>query len=540
MNHEIILTGQSLTDGCVYAPILRVGSKTKKEHTAASVPNGEGSVRAVQAEAEARYSMLAEQAEQDAPGSPRAELLRLYAMIAADAELTALAETSVSMGKTVSAAFRDAAEILSRQIAALNDPHLASRAEDIRMIGARLSAICDGEEDIGDTLAGRLKTPSVLVFDEPSPEQIAVLSQPLAAGILICSPCGMTSHAAILAKALGVPTIAGIGPLPENITDGTPVIVDAGQSCAVFHPANSRILEIGKAQEQAASDRARALMVRGLPDCTPDGQHLAVYANLASPEEIASALAEDARGIGLYRSEFLYLGRETPPDEEEQFDAFRQVLTAMPEKPVIVRTADIGADKTVSYLDLPKEQNPALGLRGVRLFFARPSLAVTQLRALLRAARYGNLSVMFPMITGGEDFARCMALVQDAEAGLQKDGISHRRPTFGAMLETPAACLSVEELYRAGARFFSVGTNDLTQYTLAADREGVGTGEPYTARHPAVKALIRMAAETAGRLHCPVGICGEAAADPEMLPFFLTCRIHELSVPPARVLSTRL
>ena len=531
---EIRLSGRGVVGGMTAGPLYYL-DKQRDTEGGKDGSTGEAALAAVTEAfraAERGYLSLAAAAD---TGTPQRELMELYAMMAADPELGELTAASVRSGSTAGEAVTEAAEQLAHRMEMLPDALLASRAEDVRAVGMKVRSCLSGKSETD--IAG-ITAPVILAADSMTPDRLAALPPERVLG-LVLGQGGTASHTAILARAMGKPCVMGIGRLPDGMPEnGTTVCVDGGSGTVILAPEEATERHFRQAADRQRETEKRLSAVRGLDDTAPDGRKIALYANVSSPDDVRAVLDGDAHGIGLYRSEFLFLGRNEAPGEEEQTEAYRRVLAGMKGMPVIIRTLDIGADKTVPYLqrDGEKEENPALGCRGVRLFLARRELAKTQLRALLRAADAGDLSVMFPMITGAGEFIRCMTLVSETAAELGGQTV---RPRFGVMLETPAACLCVKELAQAGASFFSVGSNDLTQYTLAADREDPGAAPYYDWHHKGVLRLIRTAAEEAHRQNCKIGVCGEAAADPSMLPFFLSCGMDELSVPPHEVLAVR-
>ena len=346
------------------------------------------------------------------------------------------------------------------------------------------------------------------------------------------------SHTAILARMMGIPAVVGVPVETDRLESGMRAVVDGSRGEVIFEP-DAGLWE--EARRRMAGERERKALLReltGKENVTKSGRKVQICANIGGIEDVDSALENDAGGIGLFRSEFLYLGRDSFPGEEEQFWGYRQVLEAMGEKPVIIRTLDMGADKKAAYFGLEREENPALGCRGIRLCLERPGLFKAQLRALFRAALYGNLSIMYPMIISLEEMERIQKIVQEAQRELTQEGAAFRVPGQGIMIETPAAVMISDRLAQK-ADFFSIGTNDLTQYTLAVDRQNGKLADLYNPRHEAVLRLIRMAVENAHKYGKRVGICGELAADLELTDEFLEMGVDELSVPPAMVLPLR-
>jgi phosphotransferase system enzyme I (PtsI) len=391
----------------------------------------------------------------------------------------------------------------------------------------------------GDRAKGMppLTQPCVLCADDLTPAATAGLDRALVLGF-VTAKGSVTSHTAILAKAMGLPAVVGVGEEAiASLSGGCRVALDAQAGTLYIEPDEdtlSAIEEIGKRHEQQRRVQER---YRGKPTRTASGRQIHLYANAALPEDVATALAADAEGIGLFRSEFLYLGRSTPPDEEEQYRIYREILTRMDGRRVIVRTLDIGADKQAACLPMPgKEENPALGCRAVRYSLRHPSLFLTQARALLRAASaaHGQLSVMFPLISSEDELRGILSLWHRAASEVN----SAAEVELGIMIETPAAALISDRLARM-VDFFSIGTNDLSQYTLAMDRQNAALSPFYQPHHPAILSLIRTTVKNAKAAGIWVGICGELGADGDLTEEFLRMGVDELSVAPSQILALR-
>lgn len=413
-----------------------------------------------------------------------------------------------------------AGETLAEEFEAMEDPYLRARSEDMRQT-ARRAADCL----TGFTEVPRMAEPVILCAEEFTPALLSGMNREYVLG-LAAKTGSPVSHTAILAAGYGLPYLAGID--PAEINDGVTAVLDADHG--------ELILEPDPETEQKAKEKEKAL--REMTRIAPEKTRMKVYANIASEKDLETVLRHQADGIGLFRTEFLFMNRNEAPDEEEQFQVYRRVLEAMEGRETIIRTIDAGTDKPVPYLDMPREENPALGLRGARVSLAYPDLFRVQLRALLRAACYGNEGIMFPMITSGREIMRLREQVNIAAGELDARKEKYRIPRIGIMVETPAAALVSEELAKQ-ADFFSVGTNDLTQYTLALDRLARGMDDYYDPHHDAVLKLIRMTVEGGHKAGIPVGICGQLGADPELIPLFVGEGLDEVSVAPASVPAVR-
>ena len=337
---------------------------------------------------------------------------------------------------------------------------------------------------------------------------------------------------------MNIPALIGVQLDLETLRNGTTAIVDGRNAAFYVDPDESQLNAAKEMQQKELEQRELLASYKGRESVTKSGKKIHVYANIGSVSDVAYAVENDAEGIGLFRSEFLYIGRDALPDETEQFNAYRQVLQTMAGKKVVIRTLDIGADKNADYLELGEEANPAMGYRAIRICLKQPDIFRTQLRALLRAAKYGNLSVMYPMIISVEEVKKIREIVDEVARELEHEGIPYAIPEQGIMVETPAAVMMSEELAEL-VDFFSIGTNDLTQYTLAIDRQNERLDDFYNPHHEAVLRMIQMTIDGAHKAGKWVGICGELGADPELTERFVRMGIDELSVAPSMVLGIR-
>ncbi len=472
------------------------------------------------------FGKLAEQLR--GAGMPaEAAIFDAQALLVADPALERAVEARVGRGALLADAIRVAVEELAGTLDSLPDAYLRGRAADIRGVGATLLAG-------GRTESMSLNPGSILVAQELTPAD--TLNLPLDdLGGFATAGGTITSHAAILARSLGIPVVLGMGPAILNIAQGTSAILDGASRTVILdpdEPTHARYMQI-KAREQAAAQQR--LLERDLPAETIDGHRIALWANIGGPDDVGAALIAGAEGIGLFRTEFLFLGRPCPPDEDEQVANYVAVLEQMSNRPVVIRMLDVGGDKPLPYLPSRSEPNPFLGERGVRFLRRFPDIFATQLRALLRAALHGDLRVMVPMVSTQEDVLWARAQLQAASHALAAEGIEHRLDIpLGIMIETPAAAVMADHLAKYAA-FFSIGSNDLSQYTLAADRTLAELAGRYDSSDPAVFRLIAQAVKSARHAGIPVSVCGELAGDPEAVLALMGLGVHELSMAPSTI-----
>jgi phosphotransferase system enzyme I (PtsI) len=416
--------------------------------------------------------------------------------------------------------------------AQMDDPYMRERAADVNDIAERVIRCLTGESSTGIASA----EPVIVAADDLSPSETVQLDKSKVLAF-VTARGSTTSHSAILARTLGIPAVVGVGELDEAL-DGEYAVVNGFSGEVVVRP-EAEVLE-RLLQEKAVADSRQAGLatLKGQPNATRDGRTIDVYANIGSPSNVEAVLDNDAGGIGLFRTEFLYMESAAAPSEDELFAAYKQVVEAMGERRVIFRTLDVGADKQIDYLDLPVEENPALGLRGLRLCLRRPDVFRTQLRALCRAAASGRVALMFPMVASAWEVQRAKSALADVKAELTTEGLTVGELEVGIMIETPAAALIADRL-APEVDFFSIGTNDLTQYALAVDRQNPGVDEFVDTHHEAILRLIGMVVEYAHAAGKWVGICGELAADVGLTETFLRLGVDELSVAPASVLRVR-
>ncbi|MDL2247935.1 phosphoenolpyruvate--protein phosphotransferase [Bacteroides sp. OttesenSCG-928-J23] len=440
-------------------------------------------------------------------GQEEAAIFDIHRMMLEDQDFVQSITDAIGDGVSAAYGAQQAGQALSAAFAAMEDPYLRERAADIRDVTSRLVRILCGKSESSIEADG----PVIVIADDLSPSQTVQMdkSKVLAFVTRGGSP---NSHTAILARTLGIPAVVGVGEgLPS--CHGQELIVDGVSGLVYLSPEDEAVEQYRQQTAALARKKAELEVWKSLPTRTRSGRIVEICANIGGPEDLPAALENGAEGIGLFRSEFLFLGREAPPTEEEQLAAYKEAALAMGDRRVIIRTLDIGADKQAPYLDLPPEENPALGLRGLRLCLSRPALFQTQLRALYRASAHGNVAVMFPMVNSLRDVREAKAAAALARESLAREDIPHNPDLpLGIMIETPAAALISAEL-AAEVDFFSVGTNDLTQYTLAVDRQHGGLDRFLDPHHPALFRLLEACVQSAHRQGIWIGICGELAAD---------------------------
>ncbi|HEX8831673.1 MAG TPA: phosphoenolpyruvate--protein phosphotransferase, partial [Longimicrobium sp.] len=416
-------------------------------------------------------------------------------------------------------------EEYAAELAAVEEEYLAARADDVRDVAGQVAAELTGR---GPAALEVLETPSVVVARSLAPSDTARIPKGMALGF-VTAEGSRTSHVSIMARSMGIPAVVGVGPALEGALNATTVAVNGTEGYAVTDPDEATVAEFERMSRTLAEARATLDEYRHVEARTRDGRRIEVAANLGSASEAEDALQWGAEGVGLFRTEFLFMEREELPSEEEQYEAYGAVARAFGEKPVIVRTLDVGGDKDLPGVDQPPEENPFLGWRGIRMSLDTPGLFEPQLRAILRAAVHGNLKVMFPMIVEVGELRAAKELLEGCRARLEGEGTEVGPVEVGVMIETPAAAICAAELAKESA-FFSIGTNDLVQYTLAADRGNERLRRLQSAGHPAVLKLIRQTCEAAHEAGIPTGMCGEAAGDPELIPQFIALGVTELSM----------
>ena len=476
---------------------------------------------------------LAEKARVEA-GDEAAFLFETHQMMAEDLDYEEAIQGMIEDGHNAEYAVDQVAAQFADMFASMDDAYMQGRAADVKDVSSRILGILCG------VVQGGIDSPVpvLLASDDLAPSETIQLDKSKILGF-VTSFGSSSSHTAILARTLGIPSVVGLGDQLDPIYEGRQVVVDGATGAVIVDPTEDVLADFTKKREEQLRQQALLQQLKGQPNETKDGKSIRIYCNIGSPEDVDSVLVNDGGGIGLFRSEFLYLNSKTYPTEEEQFEAYKKVLTDMGDKEVIIRTCDIGADKQIDYFELPKEENPAMGMRALRISLSRPGFFRTQLRALYRASAYGNLGIMFPMVTSVWEVRETKKLIESVKKELDAEGLPYSdHVEIGIMIETPAAAILSDRLAKE-VDFFSCGTNDLTQYTLACDRQNNDLGRFYDPHHLSVVRLLKMVVENAHKNGVWVGICGELGADLEMTETFLAIGVDELSVTPRAVLSLR-
>ena len=459
-----------------------------------------------------------------------AQILEAHEELAQDPELAETVEEKVRALASARAATLQAGDEFAETFRAMEDEYMAARADDVEDVARQLAAEISGE-DAG--LAG-LEEPSVILANALTPSETARLQKDLALGFVTATG-SKTSHVSIMARSEGIPAVVGVGDALAEAFEATSVALDGEAGLVITDPAPETVTEFEERVETQKREREELERYRHSEARTRDGRRIEVFANLGTDAEAEVALESGAEGVGLFRTEFLFMERDELPDEDEQYARYARVAEVFGERPVIVRTLDVGGDKSLPGVEQPHEENPFLGWRGIRMSLETPTLAKPQLRAILRAAAKGNVRVMFPMVADARELRRAKEILNECREELAAERVEFGTVAVGAMVEVPAAALCAAELVRE-ADFLSIGTNDLTQYVLAADR-GNERLAPYLqdAGHPAVLALVRLTCEAAREKGIPVGVCGEAAGDREIAPKLIEEGVTELSMAPPAI-----
>lgn len=421
----------------------------------------------------------------------------------------------------------------SQMFAAMDDEYMRGRAADVKDITERLLGILSGNTGSGVDV----DEPVIMVAEDLAPSETVQMDKSKILSF-VTQKGSVNSHTAILARTMGIPALIGSDIVIDESLNGKFGVVDGTNGVVYIEPDEATLSAMQEEQRKDNEKKALLQELKGKEDVTLDGKKIKLYSNIGNIKDLANVIANDAAGIGLFRSEFIYLESDTFPTEEEQFNIYRTVAESMAGKPVIIRTLDIGADKQCDYFGLDKEDNPALGLRAIRICLTRPEIFKTQLRALYRASAYGNISIMYPMIISEQEVDKIKVIENEVKAELTEQGIEFGNPKSGIMIETPAAVIMSRQLAKK-VDFFSIGTNDLTQYTLAIDRQNTKLDDFYDAHHPAILAMIRMVVENAHAEGIWAGICGELGADTTLTEEFLKMGVDELSVSAGKVLAVR-
>lgn len=527
--------GKSVYKGIVMGPVA-VLKKNDYQVKRARIEDSEAEVKRVKEAVEVSKKQLGrlyDKAVREV-GEASAAIFEVHQMMLEDEDYLESMENMIRT-ELVNAEYAAAAtgDNFAEMFAAMDDEYMKARSADVKDISERLVRNLSGE---GDNDLSSME-PSIIVADDLSPsETVQMDKEKILAFVTVHG--STNSHTAILARMMNIPALIGVPMDLNSLKTGMMAVVDGFSGQVIFEPEEDVQKETEKRMQEEAEKQKLLEELKGKENITPDGRKINIYANIGSVGDLGYVMENDAGGIGLFRSEFLYLGRNDFPTEEEQFQAYKQAVQTMAGKKVIIRTLDIGADKQVEYFNIGKEENPALGYRAIRICLKQPEIFKAQLRALFRAAVYGNLSVMYPMITSTEEVEKIYAIVAEVEEELKAQEVQYKIPEQGIMIETPAAVMISDRLAEM-VDFFSIGTNDLTQYTLAIDRQNEQLDDFYNPHHEAVLRMIRMVVENAHKCGKWAGICGELGADLTLTEQFVRMGVDELSVAPSMILKLR-
>lgn len=467
-------------------------------------------------------------------GEANAAIFEVHQMMMEDDGYNESVENIIrSQGVNAEYAVATTGDNYAQMFSAMDDDYMRERAADVRDISERLLTILNGEE----TGAVDADEPKIIVAEDLAPSETVQLDKDKVLSFVTVKG-SLNSHTAILARTMAIPALVNASVPLESEMDGRLGIVDGANGTFYVDPDEETLAEMKKRQEEDLSRKQLLLTLKGKENVTLDGQKVMLYANIGNIKDLATVIQNDAGGIGLFRSEFIYLEKEDFPTEEEQFQIYRQVAQTMAGKRVIIRTLDIGADKQCDYFHMEHEENPALGCRAIRICLTRPEIFKTQLRALFRASAFGKIAIMYPMITSVQEVRKIKEIVEEVKAELTTQGVEFGNPEQGIMIETPAAAIISDDLAKE-VDFFSIGTNDLSQYTMAIDRQNPQLDLFFDPHHPAVLRMISLVVENAHKAGIWAGICGELGADQSLTKEFLAMGVDELSVSPGSILPLR-
>lgn len=527
-----IIQGKAIFGGIAIGPISffakeqKQVKRTKVEDTEAEIARYEAAL----ATAIEQLGALYEKALKEV-GESEAQIFEVHQMMLEDDDYNDSVKNIItSQGLNAEFAVATTGDNFSTMFAAMDDEYFQARAVDVKDISERIINILMG---IGEAKVS--DEPSIIVAEDLAPSETVQMDKSKLLGF-VTRLGSSNSHTAILARTMNIPALIQVDIKEE--WNGKQAIIDGFSGKFIIEPEADVLEEYQKKQAEQQERRRLLAEQKGKPTVTKNGKAIKLFANIGSVSDLQSVMENDAAGIGLFRSEFLYLESDTYPTEEEQFKAYKMVAETMAGKKVIIRTLDIGADKQVDYFELDKEENPAMGLRAIRICLTRPEIFKTQLRALLRASAFGNIAVMYPMIISVEEVRKIKAIMEEVKAELDEAGISYGNVEQGIMIETPAAVI-LSDLLAKEVDFFSIGTNDLTQYTLAIDRQNAKLDEFYNPHHEAVLRMIQMVVENAHKAGIWAGICGELGADLELTDRFMEMGVDELSVSPTFIYPVR-
>lgn len=528
------VTGKSIVQGIAIGKILCYGKeeqtvkRTKIDDVDAEIKRYEAAKETAVEQLNALYQKAVKEV-----GEMNAAVFEVHAMMVEDGDYVESIQNIITQ-EQVNAEYAVATtgDNFSKMFSEMEDDYFKARAADVKDISERIINILLGKDTTGGIGGGE---PFIIIADDLAPsETVQMDKEKLLA--FVTRHGSSNSHTAILARTMNIPAMIGVDIKDE--WDGKMAVVDGYSGTLYIEPDEEILSDMRQRQEKDAEARELLLQLKGKEDVTLDGKKIKLYANIAGVKDVASVLANDAAGIGLFRSEFLYLEAEDYPSEETQFQAYKTVAQNMAGKKVIIRTLDIGADKQIDYFNMEHEDNPAMGYRAIRICLDRVDIFKTQLRALLRASAFGNIAIMYPMIISVDEVRKIKEIVEEVKAELDENGIRYGEVEQGIMIETPASVM-ISDLLAEEVDFFSIGTNDLTQYTLAIDRQNMKLDNIYDSHHPAVLRMIQMTVENGHKHGCWVGICGELGADLTLTKTFIEMGVDELSVSPSYVLPVR-
>ena len=532
----ITLSGKSVFGGIAIGKIAFY-KRNEIQIKRSRVEDTEQEVKRFEAAKEKAVSQLQELHDKalDDVGETNAMIFEIHQMMLEDLDyVESIVNIITSQEVNAEYAVATTADNFAAMFAAMDDAYMQGRAADVKDVSERLIQVLSDQ----NSASMEMNEPVIIAADDLVPSETVQLDKEKVLSFITMYGSA-NSHTAILARTMNIPAVIGIGEDLKKEYDGKEAIVDGMEGVIYIDPDKETFTRMREKQKEDQEQKALLDQLKGKENITKSGQKVMVYANIGNLSDVGAVLKNDAGGIGLFRSEFLYLESETFPTEEEQFKVYKQVAENMAGKRVIIRTLDIGADKQVDYFGLDKEENPALGYRAIRICLTRQEIFKTQLRALYRASAYGQIAIMFPMIISVDEVKQIKKIIEEVKQELKEEGIDFRENVeLGVMIETPAAVMVSRDLAKE-VDFFSVGTNDLTQYTLAIDRQNQKLEPFYDSHHPAVLSMIRMAAENAHAEGKWIGICGELGADLSLTETFLEMGIDELSVAPGMILPLR-
>ncbi|MBR5071563.1 MAG: phosphoenolpyruvate--protein phosphotransferase [Oscillospiraceae bacterium] len=532
----ITIQGKGVSTGVAEGPLYfyKRAETTLRRYTVEDTESEWNRFKDAQQKCIDQLGELAEKAREEA-GDEAAELFETHQMMAEDLDYEeAIQALIMEEANNAEAAVTDTAAQFAEMFASMDDSYMQARAADVRDVSGRILNILFG------VVQGGIDSdvPVILAADDLAPSETIQLDKNKILAFVTEGGSG-SSHTAILARTMGIPAIVGLGDQIKPEFEGRPAMVDGSTGQVYVDPDEATVAYLRDKRKQQLEYKQMLEELKGKENVTLDGQHIRVFCNIGSPEDVQAVLLNDADGVGLFRSEFLYLNCDDYPTEDYQFEAYKKALSDMGGREVIIRTLDIGADKQIGYFEMPEEENPALGNRALRICLNRPEIFRTQLRALYRASAFGRLGIMFPMVTSVWEVREAKKMCEQVKAELRDEGIPYdENVQVGIMIETPAAAVISDRLAKE-VDFFSCGTNDLTQYTLACDRQNNDLGRFFNPHHPAVLRLLKMVTDNAHKNGVWVGICGELGADLDLTETFLSIGIDELSVSPGSVLPLR-